>query len=637
MRFAWARPSMARKVVEGSYYILLTYILLSSILPIYITAETHHRCKIPTAFLKHTDFRKTMAHFMPDQLFYHSPHYPASDYSTQMRPLSTRQADEFSFEALSCNNDQTTVSLDQYNVDRTGALRLDKETINYSLKTGILRRPTLSSLGVSGPSIPTATSDHPIPGLTVNNTGDPQDTMTTHGPALSVAASNNCSLQEDTLRQQLTAAVYGSLPIPPEFSNRRNLPRDATPLKSISSRGSGNPTYLAADSTAFNPENVPYTPRPSQPLFGPFNADGLEPSPDYDPSNHSAPHYDYPNTNLNHLGASGISASVLVSNQHRRAPKEATFNVLGSPNISARFKTSSPHHSAPNTSSSGIFKPLCIPTPSQKSTIRRSKMNTKKYNRVGSLSSLPTRHIAPMVNVNNIKRRQKFSGRCVINSNGPTLLSSYTEDKYKEQDPFELYTHHYDNDADEWTVAGFDAPSAPNVDNNFVSGARESHAGQCSAGHLGGDADSGDMSQPQQKPQQRNKVKQTEKAKAESRQKPQQRNKVQKTERAKAESRQKTQRRNKVQQTERAKAERRQPSTESRRTNPKKRYFCAYPDCKRTEEHGWHGFPNITERDRHHKCHLPKEYHCALHHVDGEEVKWFRRREGLKKYVFPTV
>ena len=638
MRLAWAMPSMAAKLMEGSYYILLIYILLCSFLPIYIAAEATHRCKIRTPLLKHTNFRKTMAHFLPDHLFYHSPHYPASHHRRQMSPLSTRQRDEFSVDAWSSNNVQTTVSLDHYNVDRTGSLRLNNKTTTYSLKTEILRRPTLSGLGVSHPSMPTATSDQPTPGLAVYNGGDSQGSIIRHGPTSSVPASNNVSLQEDSLRQQLPAAVYGNLPIPPELTNRRNLPRDVPPLTSISSGGSGNQTCLAAGSTTLITETFPYRPRPSQPPFTSSQVNSLEPPQNHDPSNVYIPHYQSSNTNPNCFGPSAVPATVHSSNQQYPAPNETTFNGLGGSTIFTQSHTSGPHRTAPNTSSSKDFKLLGTPTPSQKSTIPCSRTNTKKSKKSGPLSSVATRHLAPMVSsFKKVQPSQKIGGPRVNNPNGPTLLSISTGNRHKEQDPFELYTNHYENDTDEWTVAGFDAPSAPVINNTLVSGAQESHTGQYCTSHLGGDTASRDVPQPPKKPQQRNKVQQTEKAKAERQHKPQQRNKIQETEKARAERRHKPQQRNKIQTTERATAERRQPSTNPRRTNPNKRYFCLYPDCKRSKGKGWHGFPNNSERDRHHKCHLNREFFCDLPHVDGEEKKWFRRRDGLDSYVFPIA
>lgn len=607
---------MVTKLMEGSYYILLNHVLLPYILSIYIATDTTDRCINHTAFLKHLHFRKTMAPFPPDHFFY-QPGFSAGYPRTQTRPHPLGQDGGFHVDALCCNHVQTTVSLDQYNVDRTGALCLHQKTTNHSLRTETLRLPTLSNLRISHPSIPAAISDYPILGPAAYNGGDSQDSIIRHGPASSVVASNSVGFQEDASRQPLSAAAPMDLPRPPEFTHRKNLHTYAAPLSDVGSGETGNPTYLTARPMPFNLLNAPYMPPPSQTFFSPSNVDSLRPPQVYDPSNVSIPLNHFPTANPNPLGASEISASINSSNQYYPCPRGTTFNGLGDSVISTHSNTSSPYHLPPDTSNSKVSHPSAICTSSQKSTIRHSKSNIEECNRTGTLSSVATKHLAPEVNVNNIKRQNEFSGRRVINSTGPTIMSNSTEGEHKEQDPFELYTHHYDSDTDEWTVAGFNTPSAPNVDSIFVSGAQESHTGQCCTDHLKVDADSGDLPQPRQKPQRRKKVQQPEKAKAERRHKPQQRNKVQKT--------------------ERAKAERREQSIRSRRTTPKKRYFCVYLDCKRSEGQGWPGFANVTERNRHHDCHFAKKHSCSLHHVDGKGVKWFARRDGLRKYVFLTA
>lgn len=471
---------MATLLMEGSYYILLSVILL-----IYIAAKTTDRCTNYTAFLRHRNSLKTMAHSLPNQSFNQTPQYSANHHNTQTYPQIPRQGGRFPLDTLNRNNVQTTVSLDQYNVDRTGTLGLHKKIITYYLKTETLRHSNFSSLGVTHhPPIPTSIAGYPVPGLAVRSGGGPQGSISKYDSTSSVATSSNVSLQKTTLRQQLASAINRNLPDPPEFAHGRNVPIHAAPLNGVNAEGSSNLKDLATESPNMIPESDVYTPRPVQPFFSQSNANSLEPPQCYDPSNHSTPHYHLSSTNTNHLGPPGISATHPTSNMDLLVPDGTSFNGLGCSDRFTHSQTSTPYRGAPNKSSPHHTRPSNIPTSSHNSTIYSSKPNTKSQNTPGSLRNLAIRHPAPKVGKAKPIQRSKKTTRRRVGSQvkSPTNFDpSGTSDHRRLvrdttnvdtfdypgtsiQDPFELFTTHYfpNNDTAECKVR--DRPITPDVD-----------------------------------------------------------------------------------------------------------------------------------------------------------------------------
>ena len=422
-----------------------------------------------------------MAHFLPDHSYYQTPQSSAIHHNTPTHPHRPGQDCRFSLDTLSRDNVETTVSLDQYNVDRTGTLGFHKKTNTYSLKTETLRRSNSSSIGVSQHSIPTTMSGHPVPGPAVHNGGDTQGSISTYGSASNVTASNTMRLLEDTLRQQLVAAVYGNFPEPPELFHGRNVPIDATPIDGVHPKASGKPTYLAAGSRNVNPANDRYTPHPSQPFFSQSNANSLGPPQDYDPSKHSAPHPLFPNISPNHLGPPSISATCYTSSIDLPIPNGNSFNGLECADLSSHFQHSNTHRSSPNKSNPHHPKPSDIPTPSHSSARRCSKSNTRQYNTPGSLDSLAIRQLAlkagkaKPIQRSKKHNRRRLDSRVKIptnfdpsdNSDHSHLVRNKADSDTFDfsgtliQDPFELFTTHYhpENDTDECKVA--DSPIAP--------------------------------------------------------------------------------------------------------------------------------------------------------------------------------
>lgn len=596
-----------------------------------------------TAFLNHPKFRKTMATFLPDHMFYHAPHYPVSDDSTQAPPYPPQEGDPFSLFDLGLNTD----TVEKYNVNRTGTLSLQERTITYSLETEILHHPNLSNLGISHSPIPT-TPDHPAPGLTVYNGGDPQSSIGTYGSASNVTVSNNASLQKDIPRQQLDAAAYGNLPQLQEIAHGRNLPTDAIPLSGVDPGGSGDPTYLAAGTASFATENALYAAHAKQPIFSTQSFNSLEPPQDYDPLNTSIPHSHFPDTILNQLGPSEISNSSYTFNPDLPDPRLTKFNGLERPDISTYSHTSTPQHITPNTSIPKCLGSSSVRAPSHKSTARCSGSNTKNSNSPGSLRILANRHLAPLGEANKVRRSRKRRGRRVnsqvrisnnfnpshtsgpchlvgnttslkstkplgisiraplgpdiINVNGLSLSNISVKDGEckTEEDMFNEFTNHYkDIDPDfsipERAIDSADTLNVPNVDNNNVPDAVEPHAGQLCTGPPVGDVGSVEVPQPRNEREQRNKDRGRPK---------------------------------------KAKTEGQHRSTRDRRKDPMNRYFCAIPTCNQSRQSGSMGFSNQSDMARHVDIHGPKMYRCPLPHTKGPDV--FRRPNNLKEFVSPT-
>lgn len=463
--------------MEGSYYILL----------IYTAANTTDRCPNYTAFLKLPTLRNTMAHLLPDHFFYQKPQYSANHHSMQAHPHLLGRDGLFSLDTLGRNKVQNTVSLDQYYIDRTGTLGFHKKIFTYSLKIENPRRSNFSSHVVSHLPIQTNVSGPSVPGSAIYNLEDHQGSISTSGSASNVAASNNVSFHEDTLRQQPMPAIYGDLPKPPEFVPRRKLPIDATTPSGLQAGGSGNPMYLAAESITMNPGNDCYTPRRSQPFFGQPNANSLGPTQGYNPLYHCAPQSFFSDNDPNHLGPRA-SATCHTPNLEPPKPLGTNFNGLDYPDRYNHSQPSNSHHSAANKSGIHHPKPSDIPNPSHKSARSCSKSNNRDYNAPESFDNLASRQLALKAGkTKQIQRSKQSSTRRLAprvkiptdfdpsdTPNHSHLARDMTDSNIFDasgtsfQDPFELFTTHYhpEHDEDECKVA--DKPIATEGDSSHA-------------------------------------------------------------------------------------------------------------------------------------------------------------------------
>ena len=639
-------------MMEGSYYILLSYILLT-----YSTAKIPDRRKIQRTFLKHTHSYRTMAYPFPESSFLQEPHLdPArvSNYASarsylpqQGHPSTLNSSDLSSFITLNNSN------LD--NLHAAGAIGLNDELTAYFLSIENLRGPNPSNLSVSHAPVTTDSyiPDHPGPDMTAYSGVDPHCNHI-YQPFSNSIPFNDVSIRDDdSWRKQLGAEAHGLFLEPQELALGRKLSTNATPFSGLGPQGFSNPKDLTSSIGNFSNENVYHTAHPHQFSCNISNCNSLEPPKISASSRISTLDNLSPKTNLNCLGPSGISTTSYVSAQRRLAPKMTNTNGLGPPNISSHSCTSTPRYLAPNMGSSKHLKPSGVATSSHSSTTRRRAPNVTKYNNLGTLGKstavqiahtisksnnfepygvLPSHRLAPKVdnsssvdpsdtstpyhlfsNITNLEGPEA-SGVATpyafpsetINPKSPEPSNISVKDEVDLDDVITYFTTLNDDSqqpSEHCDIDDVDAHNTPEVSHSHVPDDLEPHPEQCCEGQAVRDTGSVELLQPRRKYQRRN----------ESNVLP-----------AGLEPRQKE----KVTRSFISKGVRKNASTSARRHDPKNRYFCADPTCQVSQGKNYKGFPTHEDMERHLRTHEDPKYLCTLPHPPGCQDA-FRRLDGL--------
>lgn len=322
-RFAFVEFSMALELMEGSYYILLSCILLPC-----ITAKTTDRLRFQTAFLNHTKVCQAMAKLWPEYSFPQASQgfvVSASQATGRIHSYPHPQGDRFPLDYPGICNLHTT-DINENNLHLYGTRGLNNKLINVNPSTESVRGPDLSNLSVSNGTLATndSTLDDSLRGQTVDNDADPHLFVNMMNSASDATFCNDVNFQGDEKwQQQLMAEAYGSCNEPPNTGPWTYLPADATSLGGLDTRGSSNQKDLASGTTIFNADNVPYPSPIHQSSNHMSSCNRLRPPPvSYDS------YIFYPVTDPNPTEPSGTSVASCIPSTHVPAPNTINPNGL---------------------------------------------------------------------------------------------------------------------------------------------------------------------------------------------------------------------------------------------------------------------------------------------------------------------
>lgn len=661
---------MAVDVMEGSYYLLLSYNLL-----IYITAKTTNTRTTQRTFLEYTRFCKKMVYHLPNDSFpqtYPDFVYSASEATPQARPHSHshshQQRDRLALDLLDPNNFHTTNTLDQNNIHAHGTIGLNKELTDYSWEN--LRGPNRSSLSVSHTPVKTnfLVPNLPVPIPTAYNSANPYDQMNIYGSSSNAVLSNYISFQQDdNWRKQLDAQAYGNFPNPQEMAHGINFPIDATAFSGLDIRETGYLKGFSSGATNFNGENVHYTAQPHQ---SSTNRYGLDLPSIYNPQNlarsttgHncveslgilkpsrvSVPRCPASNmTKHNGPRSSSISTPVhtapslsmqktaglesYVPAQQRLAPSMSNHNQFQSYTSTTHglYLRTNPNH----------LEPSGIPNHSQSSITSRHALNMTDSDNLGpSDNSIPP-YLTPKVDELNkfdpsvISPQRRVDPKvCNTGSVDPLNTSALCNPIGVEGLESSDISISYPLVPD---IAHPNGPESSNIsikdddvftqfttlnDNPQTLSENASNAPNVNHSHVSDAVES----------HTRHCCTGHQIRDAGSEEVPKPRRKYQRRNKSNVspEIMEPRERKKRVRKTD-PNSGRRYPSTRKRRTDPKQRYFCAIPTCKESREQGSKGFATSEDFKRHAATHGPRQYVCTLPHINGG-AQYFGRGDGLQK------
>ena len=320
--------------MEGSYYVLLSSILLQ-----YIIVKTTDRFKTQTTFFSHTKVCQAMEHFLPS---FSSPQASQDwmEFTQHTIPWLTsypsQQADRSSFLDSGLDNSHTTeADLETY--PPHGTCDFSSDLASYTSSKENSPKPSV-------PNISRLARDHldpdpklydPILCQMVRIQEDPHSFAKIDGLTLNATFSNYAYIHGDkNPSQQLGAGEYGGVSESQDMPHRTDLPTDAAPWSSLDARGLGNPEDLASCAANSRVASVLHTAPTHQSSYDISHSNTLQPPPGFDLSYTPTTWNISPEDNSSHAEHSRTSTASCIHSTRHPTPNVTNLNDVVAARVS---------------------------------------------------------------------------------------------------------------------------------------------------------------------------------------------------------------------------------------------------------------------------------------------------------------